>query len=597
MRVWVVALCLGVLWLGAFPSFAGLPQRLVVLLDGVSYQHVRSLQEGVFRDASGRVDGRQAFHHGYFPVRRLISTFPSASDIAWTEIFGSCPLPGYQRSYFSRRANRLVLQNGVTTTVAYERQMTWQEENGFRRAAGYMVPLRTYRAELREMKERFLSDASGRKEFYALLRVTDDAQHMGRDIKEMICLADQTIESIREEYRHREGRELEVLVLSDHGNNQVANGERIQVRRFLKRLGYRINNSIRSRRDVVMPTVGVESWVEIHCHEAETEHLASLLPQLAGVDIVTARVPGESSEFLVVNRRGERARISWDATANRLKYAALTGDPLEHLPVMGELERKQQLDANGFASAEAWMASTLDHRYPLALERIARGHTCVTLNPAPIIISLDNRYVHASWLLKKGSELVGLGGTHGGLDDLNSTGILLSNYAPLEDTSANRVAALCCGFAGLRDYRHVESGAEFVSATGQKLTRMARSPWDLSPAPPSNPGLHLRVWTPAFGKAGSGAALDVVVVHGRFRPGRIRRGDPPEKILQQFELRPLEPADPQSPHERVYGFPENLDLKPGEVYRITGRLLEGRLKRPVFQFELYTDGQGRVVAF
>jgi len=60
------------------------------------------------------------------------------------------------------------------------------------------------------------------------------------------------------------------------------------------------------------------------------------------------------------------------------------------------------------------MAETIGHRYPLALERIVRGHTQVTLNPATILISLDNRYAHASWLIKKGSELVRFGGTHGG---------------------------------------------------------------------------------------------------------------------------------------------------------------------------------------
>ena len=61
------------------------------------------------------------------------------------------------------------------------------------------------------------------------------------------------------------------------------------------------------------------------------------------------------------------------------------------------LAGKKLLDADGFATADAWMAATLTNHYPLALERIARGLTRVTLNPATILISLSNDYVHC-WL-------------------------------------------------------------------------------------------------------------------------------------------------------------------------------------------------------
>jgi hypothetical protein len=130
------------------------------------------------------------------------------------------------------------------------------------------------------------------------------------------------------------------------------------------------------------------------------------------------------------------------------------------------LPRKNRLDADGFATADAWMAATMTNRYPLALERIARGLTRVTLNPATILISLDNRYVNAGWLVKKGSQLVNCGSTHGGLDDLSSDGILLSNFKSTEDTSSGRVAGQFDDFPGLRNYRAEQNGAEWVSQAG-----------------------------------------------------------------------------------------------------------------------------------
>src|ERR1035437_7265398 len=99
-------------------TFAALPKRLVLALDRVGYRDTKALQEGVtYEDLLGRQFHRQAFHRGYFPVSRMISAFPSASDVAWTEILGDRPLPGYQRTYFSEAANLEVVHNGITTSM------------------------------------------------------------------------------------------------------------------------------------------------------------------------------------------------------------------------------------------------------------------------------------------------------------------------------------------------------------------------------------------------------------------------------------------------------------------------------------------------
>ena len=108
-------------------SLAALPRRLILALDGVSYRDMKALQEGVtYKDLKGRRFHRQAFNEGYFPVSRNVSTFPSTSDVAWTEVFGDRPLPGYQRTYYSTAANSEIVENGVTTSMEHERQMQWQ---------------------------------------------------------------------------------------------------------------------------------------------------------------------------------------------------------------------------------------------------------------------------------------------------------------------------------------------------------------------------------------------------------------------------------------------------------------------------------------
>jgi hypothetical protein len=112
-----------------------LPRRLVLALDGVAYRDLQALQNGVTRtNFWGRIVRRRAFtaDEGYFPVSRMVSTFPSTSDVAWTEIFGDRPLPGYQRTYYSEAANAQIAINGVASTMEHEHQMDWQEQDSCR---------------------------------------------------------------------------------------------------------------------------------------------------------------------------------------------------------------------------------------------------------------------------------------------------------------------------------------------------------------------------------------------------------------------------------------------------------------------------------
>jgi hypothetical protein len=424
---------------------------LVLLLDGVSHRDMKALQEGItYTDPRGRRFSRQGFQEGYFPVSRMISTFPSASDVAWTEMLGNPPLPGYQRTYFDTAGGAEVRQNGVSTSVDYELQMQWQLTSGFRRAFGYLHPHPTFKHEVRELVKTFLQTRDNNENFYGLIRAGDDAQHTVGDIFALLCILDDKLKKLCERYQASEGRPLEILILSDHGNNRAGAGKRAPIRAFLKKAGYRVTDEINTAKDVVLPTVGIQSWVELHCAPPEIEKLTELLPDLQGMDCLTAKVTGRPDQFLVLNAKRERARIEWKPEQDSFRYVPEHGDPLGYQLVLDTLAQKHQFDSDGFAPADVWMRETLTHRYPLALERIVRSHTQTTLNPAPILISLTNGYVHCSWMLKQFSSLRRQGGTHGSLDDLSSNGVLLSNFAPTTDTSTRRLAALYNGFQGLR---------------------------------------------------------------------------------------------------------------------------------------------------
>ncbi len=574
---WRVALLVLLVQAFALASAVALPKRLVLALDGISYRDVRALQEGVScADLDGRQFQRKAFTDGYFPVSRNISTFPSTSDVAWTDIFGDRPLPGYQRTYFSNAQNREISENSVTSNMEHERQMHWQVESGLRRALAYVYPLWAFKYELREVANAFLNSRDAGENYYAYLRTTDDAQHMSGDIFAMLGMLDDKLKELRALYRAREGRELEILIISDHGHNRAGAGKRVEIRPFLESAGYRVAKSIVNPRDVVLPTCGIESWVEIHNAPAETEKLARTLCNLEGMELVTARMPDQPNRFLVMNSKGERALIECNSINNSFRYLPDHGDPLNYRPVVDALAKENRLDVNGFATAGDWMAATMTNRYPLALERIVTGLTRITLNPATILVSLNNGYVNAGWLVDKSSRLLTLGGTHGGLDDLNSDGIVLSNFVPTQDTSTSRVAAQFEDFQGLRNYRAGENGAEWVTGNEQALTRIARMPFDSTCRSLPGEALCLRIWTPEFAHLEEESLVEATIEKApRFSHARIHRWDPDPDAGSERHLALNQPVSvsAQCPQERIYALPPALGLQPETSYRITGWIL------------------------
>jgi len=568
-----------------------LPARLVLALDGISYRDLKALQAGITcTNFWGGKFQRKAFtaDEGYFPVSRMVSTFPSASDVAWTDIFGDRPLPGYQRTYFSVAANKEISINGVTTSMEHERQMNWQVDRGLLRAMGYLVPLHAYEFELRGLSENFWESTNWEANYYVYVRATDDAQHLDRDIFAMLCTLDKQLQDMRACYKAKTGRDLQIVILSDHGHNHAGRGQRVEVRTFLEQAGYCIAKKIGSPKDVVLPTVGIESWVEIHNAPAETEKLAQLLCHLKGVDVLTASIPNRTNCFLVMNSKNERARIDWNPANNSFRYITGPEDPLNYNPVVETLARKHQLSADGFATADIWMAATLTNHYPLALERIVRGLTRNTLNPATILISLDNHYVNDDWLVQTGSQLVTCGSTHGGLDDINSDGILLSNFKPTTDTSSGRVAGQFENFPGVKNFRVEENGAEWVTAKEQALTRIARTPFDRDCKTLPGADVFLRIWSPHFFHLDGSIPIEAAIEKiPRYSTAQIRRFT--------FNVPIYFPE--QNSCERIYALPANLILEPQTEYQISGWIQEQKKTIRIFAFAFDTDGGGRPAAF
>ena len=227
--------------------------------------------------------------------------------------------------------------------MEHESQMHWQLENNMMRTMGYVYPVHTFDYEIHETIRNFWNDADNDGSYYVYIRATDDAQHLDRDIFAMLCMLDDQLQAMRARYQAQEGRDLQILILSDHGHNHAGSVKRVEVRAFLEKAGYRITESIEHPKDVVLPTTGIEDWVEIHNAPAATDTLVPLLTHLEGADLVTGRDPDHPNRFLVMNSRGGRADIDWNPTNNTYRYSTGQGDPLGYRPVVEALARTTNL--------------------------------------------------------------------------------------------------------------------------------------------------------------------------------------------------------------------------------------------------------------
>jgi hypothetical protein len=195
---------------------------------------------------------------------------------------------------------------------------------------------------------------------------------------------------------------------------------------------------------------------------------------------------------------------------------------------------------------------------------------------------------------------VSCGSTHGGLDDINSDGMLVSNFAPTEDTSSDRVAGQFDDFSGVCNFRALENGAEWVTKNEQALTRIARVPFDRDSHLLPGDGIFLRMWSPQFTNLNRTVSVEVAFEKiPRYASVQTSRGNPKlaEAFQQQVTLNLPVSFPDKTPGERIYALPPDLNLEPHAEYKISGWIQDQDRTIKLFAFLFYTGKNGHPVAF
>ncbi len=371
------------------------PRRLLLCLDGVPHKLIEAARSrGLF--------------DGFGSPSRLLSPFPTMTNVALSAMFGASPPAGYESLYFDRGAGEL--RGGIRKYLgrrtpdkipsSYMDDLDYQEPLAFEFLI-YVAPEKVWRADMQRFRERFRA-APQTRDYFAFLKATDGLLHaQGPD---RLSVALESLDKILREIQSYCGRETEIVMFSDHGMNLEEN-RRVDLKSTMERRGFQ----------VVIPAFGLCSYAAVYSPDVQRiPEMASALAEITGVDFAVYK---DGNEVVVESDRGQ-ARIDHQRDGNSFRYSRVSGDPLELTGFQ-----------NGFATDKEWLETTAGHRYPDALANIYKSlFTPRVKHTADILVSLKDGYYYG-W--SPFGRFVRLAATHGNALQSSSNAFLMSTHREL----------------------------------------------------------------------------------------------------------------------------------------------------------------------
>jgi hypothetical protein len=371
------------------------PRRLLLCLDGVPHTLIEQAKNRGLFDSFG-------------PPARLLSPFPTMTNVALSAMLGASPPAGYESLYFDRNAREL--RGGIRKYIgrrtpdkvpsSYMDDLDYQEPLPFEFLI-YVAPEKVWRADMQRFRERFRAAPQSR-DYFAFLKATDGLLHAQGP--ERLAVALESLDNILREIQEFCGNETEIVMFSDHGMNLEEN-RRVDLSSTLQRRGFR----------VVIPAFGLCSYAAIYCQDDQRiPEIATASVEVTGIDFA---VYTDAADVVVESARG-RARIEYDAAMDSYRYVTVKGDPLQ----LGSY-------SNGFATDAEWFERTAGHRYPNAVANLYKSlFTPRVKHTADILLSLQDGYYYG-W--SPFGRFVRLAATHGNALQSSSNAFLMSTHQQL----------------------------------------------------------------------------------------------------------------------------------------------------------------------
>jgi len=415
------------------------PRRLLLGLDGVPLEVIEAaMTRGMF-DQFGKPS-------------RLLSPFPTMTNVALSTMFRATPPPGYESLYFDNTAGEL--RGGISKYIgrrtpdkipsSYMDELDYQEPLPFEFLV-YVAPEKVCLADFERFKQRFRL-APRNQDYFAFIKATDGLLHLRGPEKLLSML--RHLDEILRELQDFCGDETEIILFSDHGMNLQEN-RRAPLQTHLRRAGFQTTNKLagarerqairndgRAKNEVAIPAFGLCGYAALYCaNEDVIRNVARAVIDLEGVDFCVQR-DGDASVMLNSARgaaRIHRAKHKHDIGQRQLercmryRYEPLAGDPLRLAPIEEKLCAAGLIDKDGYACADAWSRETAEHIYPDALANLFGAvQDNRVLHTADVLISFEDGYYFGAYAFSRFAPH--LLATHGNALRASTSAFLMSTH-------------------------------------------------------------------------------------------------------------------------------------------------------------------------
>jgi Type I phosphodiesterase / nucleotide pyrophosphatase len=398
------------------------PRRLLLCLDGVPCELIEAAKARGLFDGFGR-------------PARLLSPFPTMTNIALSAMFEASPPHGYESLYFDRSAREL--RGGIGKYIgrrtpdkmpsSYMDELDYQEPLAFEFLV-YVAPEKVWRADMARFRERFRA-APQERDYFAFLKGTDGLLHIRGP--ERLSAALESLDKILREIQSVCGAETEIVLFSDHGMNLHEN-QRVHLNTHLRKHGFNLRNRFdqSDRRSVAVPAFGLCGYASIYCGDQET--IPEVAESLVGLEGVDFSIYADDAAVVVKGAAGSAIIESKQLGGGRsYRYREVAGDPLLLREIKKSLLETGAFDEEGFASDKLWLEKTANHIYP---DVVANLYTSLNKSrvrhTADVLISLHDDYYYG-W--SPFGRVVRLAATHGNALRPSSSAFLMSTHRQLPD--------------------------------------------------------------------------------------------------------------------------------------------------------------------
>jgi hypothetical protein len=370
--------------------------HLIVMLDSIPFEPVRA------RYAAGGFRWMD-------PPQKVISPFPSLTEVCYSELLHAPPLPGMVDTYYTRQKG---LHSGWNRVGGFEEP--WERRLDYHatmveQGMAYLNPEPWHALEMERVR-RALDEAPDR---VCIAYVTSASgmmcKYADRGCREILDDVQQLCLQVLYE---RQGA-VKISLMADHGHN-LRESTNVHLEEVLREAGFRPGDEVRGDDDVVVELNGLVTYAGVH-----TRRPARVAAALVARDPVELAIYQEGEAVVVRDAEGS-ARI--ECREGRLKYTPADQDVLGYGWVVDRLAAAGKV-RDGFVADDDWFAATVDHPWPDAPRRIWDAfHGRTASHPAVMVVMRDG------WCagLERFEKVVRMASTHGGLNQVNSATFVMT---------------------------------------------------------------------------------------------------------------------------------------------------------------------------